>query len=192
VRAALAAAAALLGACATVAPPPQATPAPAAKPALPQIVLRNASFEEIEVGRSCPPDWWCVMHADPASYRYFTVDGGAPHGKRSVCIERVTNEPWSVIRQLIRHEQLLGATLRVSLSVRVEGATGPGGGPWALVEGRTLVHERTLVNGTRPWASSHVDFTIPRNAEVVVVGATFEGPGKACFDNVRVEVLRLP
>ena len=175
------AAAAVLAAC-TAAPP--SDPAPLAT----TVGLRNPSFEEGDPGRWCAPGWDCIAHAGTYSYRFFADAAGAPAGRRSLCVERVAGEPWALVRQLVRHEPLLGASLRLTMSVRVEGASGAGAGPWVLVEGPELVNSSRLVRGSAPWAPASVDFTVPRNATALIVGATLEGPGRACFDDVRLEL----
>lgn len=193
-RLAGAAVAGLLTACAATPPAPPASAvvrSPAATAAAqPAVALRNAGFEEIDPARPCPLGWDCVMHADPQSYRFYTEQSTARAAGKSVCMERVTHEPWALLRQLVRHEQLRGATLRLSMWMRVEGASGPGAGPWVLVEGPRMVNESALVSGTSPWSPAVLDFTIPADATALVIGATLEGPGKACFDDVRLEIRR--
>jgi hypothetical protein len=152
------------------------------------VAIRNPGFEEQEAARPCALGWDCVMHADLASFRFISDTANAPAGQRSFCVERVKPEPWAVVRQLVRHERLLGAEMRLSMLVRVEGASGEGAGPWILVEGPTHVVASKLVRGTTQWTPAHVDFTLPRDAQALIVGATIEGPGKACFDEVRLEV----
>ena len=188
-RAALAWVAAMLAACAAVPPAtaPGATSAPAA-PLVPSNLVRNGGFEERDAARPCALAWDCVVHADPSSFRFFPESGAGPAGGQGLCVERVKPEPWALVRQLVRHERLLGATLRLSMNVRVQGASGAGAGPWVLVEGPRMVNESVLVSGTGPWAPASVEFTIPRDATSLVVGATLEGDGKACFDDVRLEL----
>lgn len=195
-RVAALAAVAMLAGCAAMPPPPPATPAspaaaktpPAPAPLPATVIVRNASFEDADPGRACAPGWDCTAHAGTESFRFFAVGGGAAAGQRSFCVERVTPEPWALVRQLVRHERLLGANLRLTLSVRVEGADGPGAGPWVLVEGPQVVNSSRLVRGSANWAPAFVDFAVPRDATALIVGATLEGPGRACFDDVRLEV----
>jgi hypothetical protein len=187
-RIALLLATALLAACAATPPASSPSPAPVAAAARPSVAVRNAGFEDIDPARACPPGWGCAMHADPSSFRFFAEESSVPAAGKSACIERVTQEPWAVMRQQVRHEQLRGANLRLSMWMRVEGATGPGAGPWVLVEGPQPVNEMQLAKGTQNWTPAHVDFTVPPNATALVIGATLEGPGKACFDDVRLEI----
>jgi hypothetical protein len=179
----------MLAACATVppAPAPGAAAAPAG-PLVPSNLVRNGGFEERDPARPCPMAWDCVAHNDSLAFRYTAESGATPGGGRSLCIERVKPEPWVVVRQVVRHERLLGSTLRLSMNVRRDGASGAGAGPWVLIEGPRLVNESVLVNGSAPWAPAVVEFTIPRDATSLIVGATLEGPGKACFDDVRLEL----
>ena len=128
------------------------------------------------------------MHNDPKAFR-FSLQGNAVAGARSVCVERVANEPWALMTQAFENPALRGRRVRLSMSVLVEGVTGDGAGPWALVQGNPPTHERKLVRGTAGWQRVAVEMAVPANGVVVEVGATMEGPGKACFDDVRVEVL---
>jgi len=73
--------------------------------------------------------------------------------------------------------------------VRVEGAAGEGAGAWILAQGNPPANARKLARGTRAWERLAVELQVPRDATVVEVGATLEGPGKACFDDVRLEIL---
>jgi hypothetical protein len=180
------AAAALLAACASG---PQAPPAASNE----FVALQNAGFEADPPADSrCPPKWGCPMHSDPYSFRYFLDEAAPAEGKRSLCIERVRNEPWALATQALFDPSLRGKRLRLSLAVRIEGVT-MGAGPVVQVQdgtGTRLFHDERLITGTQGWQRLDLEFTVPADAAIVEVGATLRGPGKVCIDDARVEILR--
>jgi hypothetical protein len=195
-RAAAAAVLALLVACAPagdVAPVAAAAGAPArpaGAPAARVLELRNSGFEaEMKTGGGCAVGWDCTMHNNPESFRFSLLQAGAAAGSRSLCVERVVDEPWALVTQAFQTPSLRGQRLRLSMAVRVEGAAGEGAGPWALAQGRPPVSARRLVRGSAAWQRVALEFAVPADAAVVEVGATLEGPGTACFDDVHLEVL---
>lgn len=176
----------MLSACAATPPQP---PAPAVRVAE-AIPLRNAGFESApRAGDRCPESWSCTMHADPDSFR-FVLDPSSPaEGARSLCIERVTAEPWAVASQSVPAQALRGRRLRFSLAVRGEGLTGPGGGPWVLVNGPAgmLIHEERVAPRGTAWHREAIEFTVPAQAMALELGATLQGPGRMCIDDARLE-----
>lgn len=189
--------ASMLAACAApgetpraVAPAPTA-PARAAVAAPPAFEVRNPGFEsDLAPGRRCAPAWDCTMHNNPEAFRFSPQEGDAAAGRRAFCVERVVDEPWALLTQAFQTPAVRGKRLRLSMAVRVEGASGEGAGPWMLVQGRSFpLNQSKLVRGTRTWERVAIEFSVPPDAEVVVVGATLEGPGKACFDEVRLEAV---
>ena len=168
----------------------EAPPAPRAEATASPAALRNAGFEEpMQSGDRCPRGWGCTMHSNPESFRYFVVDGGAAEGRRSLCIERVADEPWALATQRAAPEALRGRRVRLSMAVRGEGLSGAGVGPWILVAGRPRVHESRVVKARGEWQRLAVEIAVPAGAQAIEVGATLEGGGKACLDDVRLEVL---
>ena len=179
------AALALLALAGCAAPPP----APEAK-APGSIRLRNAGFEAPpRPSERCPAEWSCTMHADPNSFR-FALDAGSPaEGSRSLCIERVTAEPWAVISQSVQAQPLRGRKLRFSIAMRGANLAGPGAGPWVHVNGTwgMLLHEeRVAILGPR-WERRAIEFTVPADAQALDVGATLLGAGRVCVDDARLE-----
>jgi hypothetical protein len=178
-------AAAMLAAC--VATPQEAPVQPAAAAGIP---LRNAGFENASTaGERCPEGWSCTMHANPDSFR-FVLDPSAPaEGRRSLCIERVTNEPWAVASQSVPATALRGRRVRFSIAVRGEGMTGPGGGPWLLLNGPAgmLAHEERIAIRGAAWERQSIEFTVPPQAVALELGATLQGPGRMCIDDARLE-----
>ena len=160
---------------------------------VPRLVpLKNAGFENApRSGERCPEHWGCTMHADPDSFR-FSLDRAAPaEGKQGLCIERVTNEPWSLATQALDAAALRGAKLRFSMAVRVDRAEGPGGGPFLIVHGPTgnLGHEERLLARTEGWQRVALDFTVAASAQMIEVGATLQGDGRVCVDDARLEFI---
>ena len=157
----------------------------------PTVALKNAGFETAsDPQRPCALGWDCSMHANPQSFRFFHEERSPAAGKRSFCIEPVTNEPWALVTQGIHKPSFAGATVRFSIAVRVEGVS-VGAGPWLLIqtpEGRNI-HRQQLVSGTQGWQRVSLQVEVPANAQIIELGATLEGAGRACFDDARVELL---
>lgn len=190
---ALALAAAFASACVAAGPAqkPRGEPARSGPLEVSRVVpLKNARFENApRSGERCPEHWGCTMHADPDSFR-FSLDRAAPaEGRQSLCIERVTHEPWSLATQAVDAVALRGARLRFSIAVRVDRAAGPGAGPFLIVHGPTgnLAHEERLLTRTDGWQRIAVDFTVAPAAQMVEVGATLQGDGRVCVDDARLE-----
>lgn len=174
-----------IAACASPPPPPASLRA---------ITLANGDFEaDFPPGGRCPARWACKSHADPHSHRFFLDESAPAAGKRSLCIERITHEPWALATLATSDPALRGARVRFSIQVRVEGAA-QGGGPWVLVHGPSgnLHHDQRLVKGKRDWERVSLEFTVPASAQIVEVGATLEGEGRVCIDDARLEILAEP
>jgi hypothetical protein len=155
------------------------------------IALPNADLEAASpAGARCPPRWACNSHADPSSHRFFLDTTAPAAGKASLCIERVTREPWAIATLASLDPALRGMRVRYSANVRVDGAT-DGGGPWVLVHGPhgNLLHDQRLVRGTTGWQPIAFEFGVSPEARIVEVGAILEGPGRVCLDDVRLEIL---
>ncbi|QJR11549.1 hypothetical protein DSM104443_02627 [Usitatibacter rugosus] len=167
-----------------------ASPGPSAESRL--VTLRNPGFEADGPAHGCAPGWRCSSHSDPNAFRH-EIDGTvSAEGQRSLRIERVREEPWTLVMQHVIDPTLRGARLRFTLAVRTEGATGNGGGPFVLVHGpggATVHHDQKLTSGTADWKRVSVEFDIPVNAESFEVGAMLEGPGKLWIDAARLEHL---
>jgi hypothetical protein len=175
-----------------IAAAPTASPAPAPAPAAapPALEVRNPGFEDDMMrGRRCAPGWDCTMHGNPEAFRFSLQEGGAAAGRYAFCVVRVADEPWALVTQAFQAPPPRGLRLRLSMAVRVEGASGGGAGPWILAQGRPPTSASKLVRGTRGWERVAVEFSVPADASVVEVGASVEGPGKACFDDVRLEIV---
>lgn len=154
------------------------------------IALRNAGFEApLAAGGRCPEGWSCTMHADPDSFR-FVLDTSSPaEGARSLCIERVTHEPWAVASQSVPAESLRGRRVRFSVAMRGERLAGPGGGPWILVNGPAgiLLHEERVSLLGSGWERRSIEVDVPAQAQAVEIGATLQGGGRICVDDARLE-----
>lgn len=173
---------------------PPTAPPPAAVASIRTIALPNGDFEaDFPPGGRCPQRWACKSHADPDSHRFYLDESAPAAGKRSLCIERRTHEPWALATLATSDPALRGARVRFSIQVRVDGAP-QGGGPWVLVHGPTgnLHHEQRLVQGKRDWERVFLEFTVPPSAQIVEVGATLEGAGRICIDDARLEILAAP
>jgi hypothetical protein len=181
--------AALLAACAAPGGPapsqaPAARPAAVAGVALPTV--QNPGFEEPGV-EACVARWQCSAHVSVASFRFFVANDVPATGRGSLCIERTGNEPWALVTQGFHTTALRGQRVRLSMAVRAQSLEG-GAGPWIQSQGGRA-HAMKLVKATNGWERVAVDLAVPTESNLVVVGATLEGPGRACFDDVRLELL---
>lgn len=183
-RTALAAATLVLAGCA-------ASPASPPVASASVVALPNADFEmPMAPGSRCPPRWGCAAHAGPDSHRFYLDERLPAQGARSLCIERVTPEPWALATVSFHDAALRGKRLRFSLQVRLDGVEG-GAGPWVLVHGPqgNLLHEQRLARGTRGWQRMKVEFDVAPQAQMLQLGATLEGAGRVCVDDARLEIL---
>jgi hypothetical protein len=169
-----------------------AAPAPEATASrVRSVALPNADLEaEPAADARCPPRWGCKSHADPNSHRFYLDESAPAGGKRSLCIERVTAEPWALATVVSSDAALRGARVRFSIDVRVDASQGAGG-PWILVHGPfgNLHHDQRVAGGSHGWRREVIEFTVAPNALMVEVGATLEGAGRVCLDNARLEIL---
>ena len=158
------------------------------------VPLLNAGFEAAPVaGNNCPPNWGCSMHADPHSYLFQVEASQAAEGKQVACIVRVTPEPWSLMTQYVAALPLRGARARVSVAVRIESGQELKAGPWIAVRGgsgQTLAMNETPLAATQGWQRVSAEVPVASDAFGMEIGVTQQGGGRACFDDVRVEVLR--
>lgn len=161
-----------------------------------EIALRNPGFESDFIRTdNCAPQWGCSAHADPFAF-HFVVDETAPPsgGKRSLRIERVRNEPWGLITQVVQDPKLVGAKLRFSIAVRTQGLTGEGAGAYFFAHGRSgrrMAHAQQLVKGTNGWERVTLEFRVPADTELFEVGVSLYGPGQVWVDDARLELLEL-
>ncbi|HUP29720.1 MAG TPA: hypothetical protein VM122_06065, partial [Usitatibacter sp.] len=106
------------GVAAGCAPASLAVPAATGRTPVP---LRNAGFEDApRLREQCAPHWGCTMHADVGAFRFRLEDSAPAAGQRSLCIERVKDEPWALATQGVDVEGLRGKRVRFSLAVRAE------------------------------------------------------------------------
>lgn len=156
------------------------------------VAVGNAGFEDPGEGpprRNCPPQWWCTMHADPTSFKFASVPDG-PSG-RHLRVERVKNEPWALVTQVIPSKGLEGRTLRVSADVATRSMKdGDGAGPVVRLYvpgGRVSAAEKTLRAPGAGWGRVVVEIKVPKGIELVEIGLVMYGDGVADFDNIAVE-----
>lgn len=186
----------LLAGCASAAGRPEAIGISREVPrSTPAIALRNAGFESPPRSpNACADRWDCSAHADPGSYSFRVEGNQPPEGAQSMCIERVGLEPWATVTQaILESAPLRGATLRLSMMLKLDGTTGEGAGPWVVLHGsggRMLKHDQKLLKSTSGWQRVALDIEVLPTTDIVEIGATLEGPGRACLDDVRLEVLK--
>jgi hypothetical protein len=186
----------LLAGCASAAGRPETIPISREVPraALPTLAIRNAGFEAPPRSPNyCADRWDCSVHADPTSFT-FTIEGNqAPEGSQAMCVQRVGKEPWATVTQGVHDAALATAQLRLTMMMRLDGVDGEGAGPWMVLHGpsgRMLKHDQKLRKSTQGWERVSMDIEVLPGTEVVEIGATLEGPGRICIDDVRLEVLK--
>jgi hypothetical protein len=168
------------------------------------LAVLNAGFEADPYHDSnCTADWGCVMHADPRSFRFFIDEKQPASGKRALCIEPITQQPYGKAVQS-RHDPAVwgGKLVRVSMLVRLENVTGTGAGvmlaahdsPGLIARPRTTYvrYSEKLLNGTAGWQRVETELVIPPETVLIEFGALLQGAGRACFDDVRLEFLPIP
>lgn len=156
------------------------------------LTVANAGFEssgEDRPGRNCPPHWACSMHSDPTSFQFASVAGG-PTG-RFLRGERVKDEPWALVTQVIPAQGLAGRVLRVSSDVSTLAMkVGDGAGPVIRVlgpGGRVVAYEQALRALGSGWGRASVELMVPKGAEMIDIGVVMYGDGIADFDNIAAE-----
>ena len=158
------------------------------------VALPNADFEKSPEPH-CPLDWGCVAHADPFSFR-FSLDETRPgQGKRSVCIEPITKEPWGKVVQAMHDGPWRGRRVRFSMQVRVENVASTwsgmtaGAGVVVIAYGSKLAREEKLIHGTAEWQRLSVELDVPQDTRALEVGVALIGTGKVCADDAVLELL---
>lgn len=192
----------LAASCASVELPRAAPQAPG------RIALPNGDFEKA-YKVTCPPDWSCVSHADPFSFRYYIDESRPGEGKRSLCIEPKGREPWGKAAQAMPQGPWRGRRVRFSMLVRIENVArsqeGMGAGIFAFAHTATasatvpskrgpvqvgsLVRSEKLIDGTADWQRLSVELDVPRDTNVLEVGVTLIGTGRVCADDAVLELL---
>jgi hypothetical protein len=154
--------------------------------------LANPGFEEGSAQPPCPAGWSCGMHADPTSFRFLLDESRPAQGRRSLCIEPVRHEPWAKASQWVLDPRVRGKRVRLSLAVRTERVAGDGAGALIVAHGDTgqiLGTERQLVSGDNDWRRVATELVVPPTMHDIELSAVLEGSGRACFDDVRLEVM---
>ena len=170
-----------------------AAPGGAGNPAAGKVVpLPNANFEKA-YKVTCPPDWGCVAHNDPLSFRYYIDETHPGEGKRSLCFEPTKREPWGKVVQAFHDGPWRGKRVRFSMLVRTENVSftqaGMGAGVFVFAHAATLVRHDTLIHGTAEWQRLSAEIDVPQDTRVLEVGVTLIGTGRVCADDAVLEVL---
>ena len=163
------------------------------------VELKNPGFQEpIRPGENCAIGWGCTMHNDPHSFRFFHVEGIGPSGGRAYCIEAVGREPWGRLDQAIGKERVVpirGSKLRFSVSVKTDGMTAGQAGPALKAysgSGRILQNVMNLQPRKDGWQRLQVEATLPPDTFLLDIGVVFEGKGRVCVDDARLEMTEPP
>ena len=133
------------------------------------------------------------MHAGGDSFRFFDDETAPAQGKRSLCFEPLTREPWAAANQgLFDIAQMRGSRVRFSVAVRLDAITGNGAGPFASAQdghGVVIARASRLLRGSQGWQHVEVEMDVPPAAALVEVGVALEGRGRVCLDDARLEIL---
>ena len=156
------------------------------------VPLPNANFEKA-YKITCPPDWGCVAHNDPLSFRYYIDETHPGEGKRSLCFEPTKREPWGKVVQAMHDGPWRGRRVRFSMLVRTENVSftqaGMGAGVFVFAHAATLVRHDTLVHGTSEWQRLSAEIDVPQDTRVLEVGVALIGTGRVCADDAVLELL---
>jgi hypothetical protein len=162
---------------------------------LPKVIpTQNASFDQpARPGERCAIHWGCSAHANPDSFRFFHEEGA-----RGYCIQSVTSEPWSRMTQGLLKETaipLRGARVRYTVWVKLDEVTAGKAGPVIAAQsgsGRRLDNVMNLKPREQGVQRIEVEATVPAETFVLEVGVVFEGKGKVCIEDSRLEMTAAP
>jgi hypothetical protein len=166
--------------------------------------VANGDFEaDWPPGSNCARDWGCVMHADPTSFRFFLDEKAPASGKRSFCIEPITNQPYGkAVQTRDDFNTWRNMRVRLSMAVKVEEVKGDGagvfivahdgGGMAARPRSQFVRYSQKLVKGSAGWQRVETELVIPPDTFILEFGAILQGAGRACVDDVRLEFLQVP
>ncbi len=162
---------------------------PLATPAV--IALKNADFEAEPVpGKDCPPSWGCSAHANARAFAFEIKSDPPPHG-RYLRVTRVLPEPWALVNQLVPAQRMVGARLRLSVSVHGESLEGLAG-PMIILQGesgRVIDHRKTLLAPGPGWRRATVEIDVAPDTEQIECALAIEGGGSVGFDDVEAVLL---
>ena len=156
-------------------------------------VVSNGGFETVENGKA---KGWTL----PAYYS--CAPGMGRNGTAAIAYSFVTNRPYlAPVAQPLKLEPF--ETYRVSCWVRTEGVKPPKGEPgtkigveWKEANGRSHGTYSKSITGTTDW--KQISFITPqvpeglKSCRVQVYTGYGKTPGKAWFDDVTIEKMRLP
>jgi len=165
------------------------------RPAGIAVPLANAGFESESIaGRECPHKWDCVVHATAHSFRFSLDETTAASGRRSLRIERVTDEPWAMATQTVwTGPKTRGVRMRFSLAIRSLSQGGPGVGAIVAAQngsGAQVGLWKSYVPSSGEWKRALVEFDVPASAALIEVGVVVDGSGPAWIDDAHLEILQ--
>jgi hypothetical protein len=154
-------------------------------PPLPENLITNPSFEDIETTRVY--GWDQGMFYGGNNDGIFGIEADAAHGSRSVSLSATTDTLWNCWPV----PALPGEEYTLTASMKAEDATGENyvqilflGGPgWAWKGGPTSA----ALTGSKDWHEVTVTGTVPEDADIVRINLVSKGnSGKVLFDNLRL------
>ena len=143
------------------------------------------------------PAGWGVTGNDRQNYE-LTLDTSVRHGGRSSASLRPKSDPpsgkFGSLLQEIRADQYRGKRLRFSGYVKGEGVMGKAR-LWMRVDGeggKTLTFdnmEERAATGTFDWQRQEIVLDVPAEAQLIAIGALFDGKGRIWVDDLRLEAV---
>lgn len=125
---------------------------------------------EFTLTRDIEQRWEQAQHAGSGSFRVTTTEG-------TVRIERIDEEPWMLLKQTVKDDRLLGATLIYRVEMKGEGLTGhygfdPKAGQYTRIGtgGGTKLAAHSPNSGDWQWQTFSQRISLPAAVNRVQVG----------------------
>ena len=182
-------AAALLAACGSGTPPPDAAakPKPAPQASGPISTLANPDFEQI--GGDGIPGWVSVQHAGPPSYSMTIDSEGAYAGRGSFHMQRTQPQVYGSLEQTLDARAYAGKTVELSAMLKTQGVGAEGWKLYITAQMPGSMAYSTGLTGNTGWKRDAVQLRIPANAHQLTVGVTLLGAGEGWMDDVALKVV---
>jgi hypothetical protein len=151
---------------------------------LPVDAVLDGGFELDNLATS----WQFTQHAGVLAYKFEHDDQNKSEGKQSLRVTRTAEQVFGSIHQSTK--KLASGRYRLVADARTEAVTGRG---WSLKvtvrhrDGRFDLIESARLKKDTAWQKLSVEFTVDANTEIVSLGATLVGGGRAWLDGVRLE-----
>lgn len=157
------------------------------------IAVENAGFEAAMVN-GVLPGWRTSQHYGVEAYSMTTDQANAARGSRSFRMERLREQVYGLIEQMIPiGADRGGKTLRYSAMLKTESVGSAG---WRLVvtfhaaTGAIIDQARsTAMTGTQDWQRITLDATIPEGTRTLAIGVLLLDAGTGWIDDITLGTL---